>query len=103
MYYHSRFLLNECYLTVITQHNYAATVLAMFSRYGNVDIAAIVSGDGVHDPTNLMTLSVQVHRFFDELEVWLEATGKVRIFILPSYHRSCLARTTVITCARTSR
>ncbi|OCH93861.1 hypothetical protein OBBRIDRAFT_254615 [Obba rivulosa] len=37
------------------ERNYAASVLAMLERYGDVDIEQFISGDGVHDLRNIMT------------------------------------------------
>ncbi|OCH93075.1 hypothetical protein OBBRIDRAFT_802192 [Obba rivulosa] len=58
------------------KRNYAANVLAMFRRYGDVEIDRFISRD-VHDLRNVMTLGIDAHLSFDALEIWLQATEKV--------------------------
>ena len=53
-----------------------AAVLTHF--VGNMNFVDELSGEKIHRLENVMTLSTRVHPFFDELNLWLEATVRIR-------------------------
>jgi hypothetical protein len=54
---------------------YAGSVLAILKTFGIDDIAnRLMGANGIHHLSNIMTLSMMVHRNFDALEIWLEET-----------------------------
>ena len=56
---------------------YATNVLALFERYGDIDIQYYVTGEGVHDLRNVLTLCATAHGEFDRMEVCFVQTAVV--------------------------
>ncbi len=50
------------------------SVWAVLKRFGGVDVVEELNGNQVHRLGNILTLSVNLHYFFDTLHLWLEAT-----------------------------
>jgi hypothetical protein len=70
------------------KRNYAAAVADVLNRFGNVEFKDKLNGEKIHRLENVMTLSTKIHTFFDELNLWLEAT--VRLFLYPFQNRITL-------------
>ncbi|KAJ6597187.1 hypothetical protein DFH09DRAFT_1023840 [Mycena vulgaris] len=51
---------------------YAASALAILKMFGLGDVVDDFLGDNVNNPSNIFTMSVGLHQFFDRLEFWLE-------------------------------
>ncbi|KAH7905907.1 hypothetical protein BJ138DRAFT_1017041 [Hygrophoropsis aurantiaca] len=54
--------------------NYAASVWAVMARFGNNLAFDDLNGSTIHRLENVMTLSIDIHRYFDNLQLWLEST-----------------------------
>ena len=62
----------------VTQTEYAAGVMATMMWFGLEDLASsVMEVGGVHQVCNLLSLYHTCHWFFDDLELWFEATGEV--------------------------
>lgn len=59
---------------IIVQHKYAAGVAAALTRSGSMLYADELNGEKVHRLENVMTMEFSLHRRFDQLKLWLEAT-----------------------------
>ena len=57
-----------------SQHEWAASVWAVMARFGNTVVLDELNGPEVHRLDNVMTLSLNEHRYFDHLLLWLEST-----------------------------
>ncbi|KAF8895162.1 hypothetical protein BD779DRAFT_1668499 [Infundibulicybe gibba] len=53
------------------KRHYAASVLAMLSRFGKVDINEL-NGASIHRLQNVLTLDSNMHEWFGQLDIWLE-------------------------------
>ena len=62
----------------IIQAEYAVIVMAVLGDFGLGDLGRELKADGVHSLGNLLSLGVDVHRRFDKLKLWFEATDQVR-------------------------
>ncbi|KII89565.1 hypothetical protein PLICRDRAFT_610883 [Plicaturopsis crispa FD-325 SS-3] len=52
---------------------YTGSAFAILRKFGLGDVATnLMSGQGVNDLSNVMTLSTYLHAEFDEFEIWLE-------------------------------
>ena len=73
-------------LTHPSRKEYAASVLAVLSRFG-YDVEKI-NGPKVHSLFNVMTMQKDAHDYFDRLELWLEGTVGIAIiglaYLIPS-------------------
>ena len=65
--------------TPIIQTDYATSAMAILSHFGLGSIVdELLPTNGVHDIGNLLSLEINVHDRFDNLELWFEATDEVR-------------------------
>jgi len=55
------------------KHEYAATVWTILKCFGYEDLPGRLKGAGVHSLDNIMTLQLDIHSWFDQLQVWFEA------------------------------
>ena len=56
------------------QHNYAASAWAVMMRMGGVLGHDELDSEKIHRLENVMTMHTELHRIFDTLGLWLEAT-----------------------------
>ncbi|ESK81360.1 hypothetical protein Moror_3739 [Moniliophthora roreri MCA 2997] len=68
------------------QREHAATALAMLKSFGLNTLVDKILQRGVHDPTNLLTMSAVWHAQFDKLHLWLEGTST------PNEYDICVAK-----------
>ncbi|GBE84642.1 hypothetical protein SCP_0606210 [Sparassis crispa] len=62
-----------------TKRSYAASAWAVLDRFGKVNVVDNeLNGQGIHRLPNVMTMSVDVHIFFDTLQIWFEEIGTDR-------------------------
>ena len=77
----------------MTQSNYASTAMAILHCFGLEDLAEqFLSENGVHVPSNMLSLSLQAHSFFDTLAIFFEQKQieGVRYITYRSFRNSCL-------------
>ncbi|KAF8199018.1 hypothetical protein BJ912DRAFT_845340 [Pholiota molesta] len=67
---------------------YAASAQAVLCRFGQLGSIEELHGAGGHRLQNVLTLSSDIHGFFDRLDIWLEKTDAD-----PNHHRYKLAAT----------
>lgn len=60
---------------------YAATMWAVMDRFGGVLGVDELNGADIHRLENVMTMSYTIHKLFDSLQIWFEATVRSYIFI----------------------
>ncbi|KAI3619080.1 hypothetical protein WG66_012346 [Moniliophthora roreri] len=59
----------------VKRQEHAATALATLKSFGLNTLVDKILQRGVHDPTNLLTMSISWHAQFNSLELWLEGTS----------------------------
>ncbi|KAI3621390.1 hypothetical protein WG66_000044 [Moniliophthora roreri] len=70
----------------VKRREHAATALAMLKSFGLNTLVDKILQRGVHDPTNLLTMSAVWHAQFDKLHLWLEGTST------PNEYDICVAK-----------
>ncbi|GBE87978.1 hypothetical protein SCP_1202040 [Sparassis crispa] len=62
-----------------TKRSYAASAWAVLDRFGKVNVVDNeLNGQGIHRLPNVLTMSVDVHIYFDTLQIWFEEIGTDR-------------------------
>lgn len=59
------------------KRNYAASVVAVLERFGQINVVQELNEAQVHRLENILTLSMEVHEWFDKLFLWLEKDPNV--------------------------
>ncbi|KXN80870.1 hypothetical protein AN958_07071 [Leucoagaricus sp. SymC.cos] len=54
------------------KRNYAASVHAVLERFGGFKSVDELTGEKIHSLKNILTLSSDIHEWFDQLKIWLE-------------------------------
>ena len=66
------FVLLEGLTLTIQQKDHAATAFTVLKMFGLEQLVEPLNGKGVHSLRNIITMSMELHRRFDHLELWLE-------------------------------
>jgi len=62
-----------------TQTEHAACAMAVLKSFGCENLVdELLAKNGVHNLGNLLSLTPDIHGFFDNLELWFEGTEEVR-------------------------
>jgi len=60
------------YLDGDKKHEYAMSIHALCTRYGQIDTTEELNGAAIHRLENILTLCGEIHERFDKLYMWLE-------------------------------
>ncbi|KIM43724.1 hypothetical protein M413DRAFT_68654, partial [Hebeloma cylindrosporum] len=52
---------------------YSATVWALVHNFSGISVLEELNASSIHDPSNILTLGLDVHKLFDDLQLWFEA------------------------------
>ncbi|GBE87626.1 hypothetical protein SCP_1103030 [Sparassis crispa] len=76
-----------------SKRKYAASAWAVLERFGRVNVVDDeLNGEGIHRLPNVMTMSLDAHRAFDNLDIWFEEIGNDR-------YRLCAESNTILAAA----
>ncbi|KAH9013272.1 hypothetical protein EDB85DRAFT_1877121 [Lactarius pseudohatsudake] len=89
---------NENILDSKDKHEHAASFWAILGCFGYTGFPEKMTGKKVHNLDNVMTLGMEIHDSFDQLDMWFEAKGSPNTYTIKATDTVFLAKCKAADC-----